>query len=386
MNPQLKLFLVGVVFVGMAGGIVETTFNNFLNDTFSIGADTRGFVEFPRELPGFLVAVFAGLLFFLPETLIASASALAVGLGMLGLAFFGAHWHPMLASLVLWSIGAHLLMPIQSSVSMELAHAQQKGRRLGQVQGAGIAAAFIGCGLVLIGMRYLRLGYVWTFAVGGAAALLAAVAFSRMRLPGAHLQRPRFVWERRYWLYYTLAFLFGARKQIFITFGPWVLVKIFHQPAYIFAQLWMVAAVIGVLFQPALGKAIDRFGERAVLMTDSVCVFLVCIGYGFAYLLSSQALALGVLLTCYVADQLLFGVDMARSTYLSKIAIRPDHVSPTLSLGISINHAVSMSIPSLGGLLWMKHGHSSVFVAAAAVAVLMLVFTSMVPRTGTAND
>ena len=93
-----------------------------------------------------------------------------------------------------------------------------------------------------------------------------------MRLPNAHLQRPKFVWRGRYWLYYALAFLFGARKQVFITFGPWVLIRIFHQPAWIFAQLWIAAAILGVFFQPALGRAIDRFGERTVLLADSPAV------------------------------------------------------------------------------------------------------------------
>ncbi len=103
--------------IGIAGGIFETTFNNFLSDTFDVGADTRGFLEFPRELPGFLTALFAGLLFFLPETLIAAFCALAVGLGMIGLAIWGVSWPWMLTFMILWSTGVHLLMPIRSSVS-----------------------------------------------------------------------------------------------------------------------------------------------------------------------------------------------------------------------------------------------------------------------------
>jgi len=378
MNPQLRLFLIGIFLIGIAGGIFETIFNNFLSDTYQISADSRGFLEFPRELPGFLTALFAGMLFFLPETMIAAACAVTVGLGMIGIALWGQEWVTMLVFMVMWSAGVHLMMPVRSSVSMHLADASRKGRRLGQVYGAGLAATLVGCTTVWIGMKYLQVSYSTVLLIGGVIALAAAVVFAVMRLPEAHLKRRRFVWNRRYWLCYVLAFLFGARKQIFITFGPWVLVRVFGQPAYVIAQLWMAAAVLGVFIHPALGRIIDRFGERKVLVADSILVFAVCAGYGFSHLIDNQQAALWLLYVCYVGDHLLFGVNMARTTYISKIVARPDHVAPTLSLDITINHAVSMSMPALGGLMWIRFGHPSVFLAAAGVAVLMFVFSLFV--------
>lgn len=380
-SPNLAFFLAGMALLGIASGVFETTFNNFLNDTFSIDAATRGFLEFPRELPGLLCAVFAGALFFLPESLIAATAAAGVGLGMLGVAFGGAHWHSMLVFMFLWSVGSHLIMPVRSSLSIALARQGQIGRRLGQIQGTSIAASIAGCALVWIGMKYLNADYRLIFSLGGVAALAASLVLLGLRMPGARLQRAKFIWNRHYSLYYMLAFLFGARKQIFITFGPWVLVKIFHQPAYIFAQLWIVAGVLGCVFQPALGRAIDHFGERRVLMADSVAIALVCLGYASAHLLHWRSLGLGLLYACFVGDQLLFGVNMARDTYLAKIALRPEDISPSLSLGVSINHVVSMSVPALGGLLWVRYGHPAVFLAAAAVAVLMFFFSSRVHST-----
>lgn len=369
--------------LGIVSGIFETSFNNYVHDAFNLSADSRGILEFPRELPGFLTALFAGLLFFVPETCIAGLSALAIGVGMLGLAWWGTDWTAMLCFMTLWSVGAHLVMPVRSSIGMNLAQAEGRGRRLGQIQGVSIAASIIGCLVVWITTRYILPGggYVAIFSIGGSIALAAAAVLFAMRLPGAHLQRPKFVWNRRYWVYYVLSFLFGARKQIFITFGPWVLVKIFHQPVWIFAQLWIAASILGVLFQPALGRAIDRFGERIVLAADAILTFAVCIGYGAAHLLPHPTLAVGLLYACFVGDQLLFGTGLARDTYLAKIAARPEDVAPTLSLGITINHAVSMSIPAAGGILWMKYGHGSVFIGAAGIALLMFLFaTRIAPR------
>ncbi|NLF38385.1 MFS transporter [bacterium] len=377
-SRNLALFLTGMALLGIAGGVFETTFNNYLSDVFNLSADARGFLEFPRELPGFLTALFAGALFFLPETHIAAASALAVGAGMIGIALCGPSWYAMLAFMTLWSTGVHLSMPVRSSLGMELARGERRGKRLGEISSTAIAASMVGCAVVWVAMKHLHASYGAIFGVGGVAALIAGIVLARMRMPGAHLRRPKFVWHREYWLYYVLAFLFGARKQIFITFGPWVLVRIFHQPAYIFAQLWIVSAVLGIVFQPLLGRAIDHFGERSVLIVDSMLIFLVCAGYGFSHLIGNQTFALWLLYACYVGDQLLFGVNMARDTYLAKIAVRQEHVAPTLSLGVTINHAVSMSIPALGGLMWMRYGHSSVFLGAAAVAVVMLFFSMAV--------
>lgn len=378
LERNLVLFLAGMVLLGASGGMMETTFNNYVAEIFDLSAEARGRLEFPRELPGFLTAMFAGLLFFMPESRVAGWAALGVGAGMLGLAYMPPQWGSLLLFVTIWSMGSHLIMPVRSSLSMELAPEGRRGKRLGQIAAAGIAGSMGGCAVVWFSMHALRVSYALVFTLGAAAALAAAVFLFAMRMPNAHLKRPKFIWRRQYWLYYVLSLLFGARKQIFITFGPWVLIRVFHQPVWIFAQLWIAAALLGLFFQPWLGRAIDRWGERAVLLADSLLLLLVCLGYGYAHLLSVRPMALGLLYACFVGDQLLFGVNMARDTYLSKIVERKDHLAPTLSLGITLNHAVSMSVPTLGGLLWMAHGHSAVFLATAGIALLMAFFSAMV--------
>jgi len=375
---NLRLFVMGTVCLAIVGGTVDPTFNNYLNDVFRMTALERGKLEFPREMPGFLTALFAGILFFLPETRIAAASSLAIGAAMFGLAFCGSGWTMMLALVILWNTGLHLLMPVRSSIAMELAHETHKGRMLGLLASVGIAASIIGSITAWTVMKLSPANYRLTFIIGGCIAVCAAAAQFLMRMPAAHLQRPKFVWHKSYWVYYVLAVMSGARKQVFITFGPLVLIKVFDQPPQTFAELAIAGSVLGMVVQPVLGRSIDRFGERAVLMVASVCVALVCVGYGFAHLLGSRSMALGLLYVCYVGDQLLFGANMARDTYLSKIAVKPAHVSPTLSLGITIDHVVSMTVPALGGWMWVKYGYSHVFVAAAGVALLTVVVSALV--------
>ena len=196
-HRNLLLFAAGVALMGFAGSMFDTTFNNFLSDTFNITAEARGFLEFPRELPGFLTALFAGLLFFTAETNIAGIAALCVGAGMIGVAIWGGGWWAMIALMTVWSVGSHLIMPVRSSISMDLAHDGRKGRRLGQIQGVGIAASILGYALVWVVMDLTPRNYRLVYIIGGVVALGAAVVFFVMRMPGAHLSRPKFVFRRR---------------------------------------------------------------------------------------------------------------------------------------------------------------------------------------------
>jgi len=183
------------------------------------------------------------------------------------------------------------------------------------------------------------------------------------------------VMKRRYSLFYLLCMFSGSRKQIFITFGPWVLIKVFEQPAPTFAKLWIVASALGMVIQPHLGKLIDRVGERAILMANAALIVVVCLGYGFAERLP---LAHPVLLVygCYIFDNLLFATGIARATYIDKIAESESDIHATLSLGVSIDHAVSMSLPALFGIIWKLFGYPYVFLGAAAISVLDLIAAS----------
>ncbi|MBC7287513.1 MAG: MFS transporter [Armatimonadetes bacterium] len=378
-HPRLLHYAAATVLIGISGGIFETTLNNFLSDTFHITAVARGRLEFPRELPGFLTAVGAGALFFLPERLVASVAFAMVGIGMLGLGVFGQQWWRMLLFLVIWSSGLHLSMPVTGSLTMSLAPEEKRGRRLGQIGAVGRFGTIAGCLLVWYFLAGDRRDYLPTFAAGAAAAFVAALLVSTLHGVGTEQPRPRLLLRRRYWLYYALEAFSGARKQIFVTFGPWVLVKVFGERPATFAKLWMVTSVLGLLFQPGVGDLIDSLGERTILMGEGAVLFGLCVAYGYAErLIPARRWALRLLYGCYVLDQLLFAVGMARTTYVSKIAASAADVAPTLSAGVSINHAISMSIPSLGGYVWDAYGYPWVFVGGAGLALLGLMLAALV--------
>ncbi|MDH7569753.1 MAG: MFS transporter [Armatimonadota bacterium] len=382
---QIALFMFAGACLGAASGVFETTFNNFLNDTFHLSASARGQLEFPRELPGFLTAALSGALFFLLEARMAALAALGIAAGMFGLATMGTHYGAMLAFMVLWSAGAHLLMPLQGSIGLSLSEKGKEATLLGRLGSVSTAATIVGCGFVWLATRRFALDYSLIFLGGGSAALIAVLLFAHMRVRGTQPDRRPFLVRREYSLYYLLCILFGARKQVFITFGPWVLIQVFHQPASTFASLWIFSAIIGVFLKPALGRWIDRYGERRVLMADAFLLIFVCLGYGFAERLGLGKYTLSMVYGCYMLDQILFGTGMARTTFLDKIARSRDDVAPTLSLGVTLDHAVSMSVPTLGGFIWAAAGYPYVFLAAAVIALFNLTAASRI-RTPTSHE
>jgi predicted MFS family arabinose efflux permease len=370
---NLALFFAGVAATGLVSGVYDTSFNNFLLDTYHLQEAARGLVELPRELPGFLVALLSGALFFLPEHRFAVLAMLVLAAGLFGLAFLSPTFGWMLVFMFLYSSGQHLFLPLQSALGLAMAHTDRLGERLGQLSAAATAATVAGCGIVWVGSEYLHLTYRVLFALAGVAGLLAALLFAGLQQPdGMGRTRPRLVVKRRYSLYYALNILFGARKQIFLTFGPWLIIKVLGQPVSTIAKLWIAAAVLSVVVRALLGRAIDRLGERRILVAEAAITILVCLGYGLGPWLGAGPARQWSAYVAYVVDQLLFAVSMARSTYLFKIAERREDVTPTLSLGVTLDHAVAMTVPYFGGLLWAAFGFQYVFLAAAAVAALYL--------------
>lgn len=379
-RKQVVLFFAAVFCMSAGIGIHDSLFNNFLSETFSLSATHRGWLELPRETPGFLVFVTAGLLAALPVTRVGTVGALTLTLGMVGMAFLGCSFPLMIAAMLMGSTGMHLLQPVGSSVAIALTDEKNRGRRMGEMGAFDTVGVVMGTGFVFllfdrVNPEY-RAGFLCVALMTGISGLL----YSRMHVPSLHKPRARMVMRKKYWLYYCLELIFGARKQIFITFGPWVLIKVYGTPATSMAGLLMTAALIGIFFKPLVGVAIDRFGEKTIMILDGMTLVLVCLGYGYAQaLLSDPVQARWLACGCYIADNLLFALGSARAIYLSRIAESPQDLNSTLAMGVSVNHVVSMTIPVVAGAIWAGFGYERVFLAAAGLALVQGCFALLVP-------
>ena len=375
-SRELKLFVMASFVIGIAYSMVDATLNNFLNDRFALSGFERSFLEFPRELPGFLVVFTSALLWFLCSRRLGAFSMLLGAVGCFLVGFASSSYIIMVIWLFIYSLGQHTFMPVNATIGMELAAEGKTGQRLGQLNAVRNLATILGSFLIYLGFQFMGFTYQHTFALATVAFLTASFLLFKMKPEESRAPKAFLKLKREYSLFYLLAVLYGSRKQLFITFAPWVLVKVFQQPPQTLATLIMIGGVIGILFQPLLGWMVDHFGERNVLAGEAVMLIFVCFGYGFAKSLFPESIAFLVICVCYLLDQMLMSVSMARSTYLKKAALRPEDIQPALTAAVTIDHVFSISAALVGGVIWSNFGFEYVFLLGTFIALANL-FTAL---------
>ena len=240
------LFCLAGAFLGVYSGLYDPTFNNYIAETFKVSEATRGGLEFFRELPGFLTVVLASVLLVLADIRIAMVSLLVLSWGLFGQGFFAPTLQWAVVWMIMWSAGSHLFLPMSNSITVSLSEPGEVGRKLGKWSAINTATSLIGYIIVWGGFRYFHLNYRFTFALASLMAVLAVICLWGMKIEKIVRPTTKIMIKKKYTLYYVLSVLFGARKQIFLTFGPWVLIKIFHQPVPTFAALGMVGTALGI--------------------------------------------------------------------------------------------------------------------------------------------
>lgn len=370
MSRELKLFVAASVMMGMAYSIYDSTFNNFVNDRFTLTGFQRSLMELPRELPGVMVVFISALLWFLCSRRLGVFALVLGALGALMVGYLSSTYAALLLCLFIYSLGMHIFLPLTSSIGMELAHEGQTGRRLGQFNAIRNFATILGSFLVFLGFRFLGFTFQHTYILTAIGLGIAAVLIFLMKPDEPKKPTTFLKLHKEYRLYYILNILTGSRKQIFITFAPWVIVTIFHQPTQTIATLLTIGGVIGILFQPVLGRAIDRYGEKLILQIEAVLLVVVCLGYGLSKFLFAEKTAFFLVCGFYLLDQVSMSVNMARSMYMKKIAKKEEDVQAALTAGVTIDHVFSISLALLGGVIWNAWGFQYVFFFGIIIAVL----------------
>ncbi len=376
-------YFIAIACMGLATAMIDSSFNNYLNSMFRIGAAARSALELPREIPGFLNVFLAALLAFLPGRRIGALSFAMQAAGIMLLANLSPTFQAMTGWLFMLSLGQHLFLPLNQSIGMELASAGTEGSLLGRANALKNLAQLTGGALVfiafsLIGTGRLAFGFRINFIAAGIVYLVAGLSLASMSAAKRDRTEPRLVLKKRYSLFYLLSILFGTRKQLFITIAPWVIVVVYGKPTSVLAALYFVAGFAGVVLQPLIGKAVDTLGERFMLGLEAIILVPVCLLYGFAGFIFPDAIAFAIVCACYVADSLLMSFGMARSTWLKKTAEFDKDIAPTLAMGISIDHIFSIAVALSAGLLWDAFGFQWVFAAGALIALANFAATRLV--------
>ena len=352
------------------------TWNNLINN-FAIeraaftGAEI-GVLQSLREVPGFLAFAVVLILLMVREQSLALWSLLLLGIGTAATGFFPTVLGLYLTTVVM-SLGFHYYETVQSSLALQWIDKRHAPETLGRIIAVGSFTAIVSYLFILVVFSKFGIDFKETYLIGGGATcLIAAIAwFAFPKFPQDVVQHKKIILRSRYWLYYALTFISGARRQIFIVFAGFLLVEKFHYSVPEVSLLFFINAGLNMLFAPKIGRLIGRWGERRALIFEYIGLIIIFVSYAFV----EDAFVAGGL---YVVDHLFFALAIAIKTYFQKIA-DPADIASTAAVGFTINHIAAVCIPVIFGIIWLR-SPSIVFLAGAAMAAISLLLSMLVPR------
>ncbi len=355
--------------------IYAAVFQNFLRDVLHSGPMQLGGLESLREIPGFLAALTAGSLVALAETRVAGMGLLITALGI-GLSGTVSGFNPLIAMTVFWSIGFHLWVSVFPAITLALARGQEGGRHLGRMSAVGSTATLAALALAWVLARSLP-PHVYTpyFYLAGGSIFVAALLCGGLSTHAASTARAPIIFRREYGLFYLLTFLEGCRRQIFSIFASFALILVYKVPLEAMLALQFINAIMISLTAPAIGRMIDRRGERGPLTFYSIALIVVFLGYAIFQNVHA-------LYALFLIDNVLFSFGVGFTTYLHRIT-RRNELTPCLAMGVTMNHVAAVTVPVAGAWLWQHyHNYQLPFWVGVGIAAVSLVATRWLPREG----
>lgn len=347
--------------VGLQGYTI--LFNNYAVEVINLDGNGVGLIQSVREIPGLLALLAVFLILIIKEHRLAAFSILLLGCGVAITGLLPTFGGLIFTTLVM-SFGFHYYETSNQSLTLQYFASGVSPIVFGRLRSLA-AASSIASG-VMIWVLGLFLDYRGIFLIIGGLVVLAGV-WGVLQDP-THIsvppQRQRMILKRKYLLYYILTFLSGARRQIFMVFSIFLLVKVFHFSVRDMTLLFIVNNTIGWILNPLIGRAIVRFGERRISSIEYAGVIAIFLVYAFT---TSQVLAAAA----YILDNILFNFAVAIRTYFQKIA-EPQDIASSMAVGFTINHIAAVFLPALGGYFWMIN-YRIPFLAGAALGVVSLI-------------
>jgi MFS family permease len=394
--PDAKVgrFLSVLVLFGIAIGLKHGVQNNYLADILKIDSFERGIVEFFREMPGLLLIFILALMYRFADSRVFKIGVALMAGGLTGilltssLEFFMTKIFVVIF-MVLFSTGEHIIMPVRSTIAMELAKREKTGASLGisaSINQLGSIIGFLfvmGIFFVLGKYGYGRLDLIgYRIVFGAATALMVTAALVAAALKETHLKAPRqrFYFAKKFNKYYIMEVFYGSRKQIFLTFAPYVLILHYGANPSIISLLMAVCAACCMVCSPLIGKLIDKVGYKAVMVGDTLILVVVCLLYGFSHRLFAPALAFVIVCCNFVLDQIISVASMANNVYVQRISSNREEITATLSTGISVNHIFSVFIALLGGWIWKVFGIETLFTMSAILGLISSIYAMMIKK------
>jgi len=386
LSPSLKIYFIILALSALGLGMSSSFITNYFKDAYDISTLQRGVIEFPRELPGVFALFVIGFLSGFSDIKIALIAQSLTVFGLLVLGVMTPPFEIMLIFLFINSMGMHMGMPLRDSIGMGLIDSRNTGKRMGQFKGVYTGFTMVAAVIVFLGFRLNIFTYktevksIFLIAVGFLVGVIG-LYFLLLKTVDHKIQsrkKVKFIFRKEYKYYYILTVMLGVQKQIMLVYGPWVLIKMLDKGPDTMAILSIIGGFIGIFFIPALGRWTDRFGVKTILYADAlsyigIYVLYGLMAYGFASgSLPGVGLPVFIAYTMFILDKMSNQIGMIRTIYLRSILVEPGDLTPTLSMGLSLDHVVSILCAFLAAIVWEQWGPQYIFFLAASLSFVNL--------------
>ncbi|EQB0497762.1 MFS transporter [Vibrio alginolyticus] len=369
-TPQNFLLLISII-VPIAFSTWMALLNNFVIEKANFDGADIGLLQSVREIPGFLAFTAVFVLLFIREQrfMLVSLAMLTLGTALTG---YFPTLYGLLFTTLLMSTGFHYFETLKQSLSLQWLSKEEAPEMLGKFISVGALASLFTYGAIWVSLEQLKLDFktVYLMAGGLGFVLILVMAFAFPQFKTKVPQNKKLILRKRYWLYYALTFMSGARRQIFTVFAGFLMVEKFGYSAADITLLFLINYVFNFLFAKRIGRFIGIVGERKALMFEYVGLIFVFVGYGLVQT-AEWAAAL------YVVDHLFFALALAIKTYFQKIA-DPADMASTAGVAFTINHIAAVVIPVTFGVIWLV-SPASVFYIGAGMAAVSLLLSLNIP-------
>jgi len=374
-RPIFLLFVMALA-MPIAFNTWSALLNNFVIEVAQFDGSDIGWLHTVREIPGFLAIGVIALIIFIREQVLGLVALIMLGVATALTAQFPS-MGGILTLTMLSSIGFHYYETVNQSLQLQWIEKKKAPQTIGWLMAISSAVTFVAYGLIVLLWDRWELSYNSVYMVsGGLTALIALFclfAYPQFEAPNPQLKT--FILRKRYWLYYALQFMAGARRQIFVVFAGFMMVERFGFDVHEITSLYLLTLMSNVFIAPVIGKVVGVFGERRALLFEYAGLVMVFLAYGGMYFFGWGVLIAAGL---YVVDHIFFALALALKTYFQKIA-DPQDIAPTAAVAFTINHIAAVFLPAGLGYLWLV-SPAAVFIAAAAMASISFILAMLIPR------
>lgn len=371
-GSKYQLFFISIIATGLAYGIYKGVIDNYLAEIVVMGEFDRGVAEFFRELPGLLLVFILAVFYTLSAETLYKVGSIIMLIGMGMLSIISPTKVLVTVAICIHSLGEHIQLGMKSSIALTNAKENSGGVALGYMNSANQIGTLAGYLVIIVALSLIAGKTPFKVFFGIAAGITAVAMFTSFGITGkseTDKSKSRFYFRKKFMTYYILEVFYGARKQVFFTFGPYVLILFYGADASVISILFAVSAISGFILSPFIGKLIDKVGYKIVMVMDTVILVVVCIFYGFAHHWFPMNVAFIVCCINYVADSIISLASMASNVYVKELSDSQEEMKATISTGISVNHMITILIALFGGWIWSKLGMETLFILSAVLGL-----------------